>query len=75
MFYVVGGVWESTDFDLISNPEIYGPFEDYDIAEHEWHKRSFTADIDNALHRFKIMRRDGPVGVLKELESEHYGTD
>ncbi len=61
MFYVKGGVFQSTTFEDVCSgtEECYGPFETYEEAEKEWKRRTFTQNLDICTHRMKIEEVDG----------------
>ena len=54
LFWVVGGEYRDTDFKSLSGqPEVFGPFEDYDAAMRVWRERT-GASKSAALVRYTI---------------------
>lgn len=58
MFYVEGGVYEDTTWTKIQPGtfEQHGPFPTREAAHDEWKARVWL-NVDNALHRLKIVER------------------
>lgn len=52
-FWVVGGVYDSTDFDKANNEGKYGPFATYEEAKKEWQRLAWET-VDDANARFRI---------------------
>jgi hypothetical protein len=57
-YYVIGGEFMDTDFDVIVNNSYvkYGPFSTYYQAEQVWLAKS-KWQIDNALYKLEIVER------------------
>lgn len=54
-YQVIGGVHKDFTFKEIDGQvEKYGPFKDYQAARDAW-KASVWMNVDNALHRLKIV--------------------
>lgn len=54
LFWVVGGEYQDTSFrNLSGQPEVFGPFEDYDTAMRVWRERT-GASKSAALVRYTI---------------------
>lgn len=54
MFYVEGGIYTDTDFQVMeSAPESYGPFDNYEEAYNTWSGKA-RAQIDVCCHRLVI---------------------
>jgi Domain of unknown function (DUF4170) len=59
-WWVVGGEYESTRFELLApgkTEERYGPFDAYEAAHRKWAERAW-ATVDDAHARFRIVRED-----------------
>lgn len=66
-FWVVGGVYESTDFDQSASEQHYGPFDSYEAAKKEWQRLAWET-VDDANARFRIEEKQ--VGSGEEAERE-----
>ncbi len=58
-YWVVGGIYESTDFKIIAGSgeeEWVGPFDNKEDAKKTWQDLSWK-NVDNALCRYRIERR------------------
>ncbi len=54
IFYVVGGVFKDTTWQSVPNPEIYGPFTDYEEAHSKWASEMWK-NVDDCHHRLFIL--------------------
>lgn len=53
-FYVSGGIYADTSFEILQVPEIHGPFETYQAAYDVWQAKA-RFNVDNACHRLTIV--------------------
>lgn len=59
-FWIVGGIYKSTDFSEMADggsEERIGPFETYEAAKAEWSKKAWE-NVDDAHCRYRIEKRD-----------------